>query len=142
MIRIVVADDREVIRHHVRRVLISTCDLVGEAADGRALLELVPRVDPDVVVMDISMPHVSGIEATRRLTATGGRARVVLLTIHESPEYVREGLACGALGYVVKSRMALDLSEAVAAATRGQRFISPTSALDGLLEPRSDPLQA
>jgi DNA-binding NarL/FixJ family response regulator len=132
MIRVVIADDQEEMRHHAQAILAQGCELVGEAADGQALLDLLPAADPDVVVMDISMPRVNGIDATRRLKRSESRASVVLLTVHDSDEYARAGLACGSVGYVVKSRMALDLPHAVRAAARGEAFVSPTEELAAL----------
>lgn len=125
-------------RRHVAKVLGPDCQLVGEAGDGQALLDLVARTDPDLVVMDISMPGVNGIVATRRL-ARSARARVILLTVHDSVDYARAGLASGSAGYVVKSRMAVDLRRAVEVAERGGTFVSPTDALAALAAEVSRP---
>ena len=84
------------------------------------------RLAPDILVLDISMPIVDGIETIRSLRATGSRSKFVFLTVHGDEDYVRAGLAAGAVGYVVKSRLASDLLPALREALAGRRFISPS----------------
>src|SRR5262245_51971742 len=102
--RLVIADDHAPLVAAVERLLADEFDVVGTASDGPAALRAAARLDPDVVVLDISMPDLDGIEVARRLKAAGSRAKVVLLTVHDDPDLVRAALAAGALGYVLKSR--------------------------------------
>jgi DNA-binding NarL/FixJ family response regulator len=90
------------------------------------LIEAVARLHPDILVIDISMPVLSGIEAAQQLKQSGTDAKIVFLTIHEDPDFVQAALAAGASGYVVKSRLATDLLLAIRAALAGGRFVSPS----------------
>ncbi len=105
MINVVVADDQAVVRSGLRMILESQEDIevMGEAANGAEVLELVRRLDPDVVLMDIQMPVVDGLEATRRLSRSGLRARVLVLTTYGLDENVYEALRAGAAGFLVKT---------------------------------------
>jgi CheY-like chemotaxis protein len=100
--------------------------------DGQALLAEATRLEPDVLVLDISMPVLNGIEAARQLRGAGSRATVVFLTAHQDPDYVRGALAAGALGYVVKSRLVSDLSLVLRDALAGRSFVSPSTSLEGV----------
>jgi DNA-binding NarL/FixJ family response regulator len=97
-----------------------------ELADGDALLKASAQMMPDVCVIDISMPHVNGIEAAIKLRESGSEAKIVFLTVNEDSDFVRAALRTGALGYVVKSRMASDLCAAIHGAISGHLFISPS----------------
>ena len=108
------------------RILGEDYDIVGAAANGRELLEAVGRLDPDLIVLDISMPEMDGFEAARRLKASGCRSKLVFLTVWEDPDYVREAMGLSACAYVVKSRLASDLKPAVSEAVAGHTFVSPT----------------
>src|SRR4030095_7484924 len=99
--------------------------VVEAVGDGQALLDQAARLDPDIVVLDISMPVLNGIEAARRLRAAGSPARIILLTMHADPDFVRAALATGARGYVVKSRLVSDLLLSIREALAGRRFVSP-----------------
>ena len=110
---------------HIARVLGQTYDIVGSVGDGLSLLESATRLDPDVIVSDISMPGVNGLCALRTLKSTGCRSRFVFLTVHEDPDYAREAMSLGADAYVVKSRLASDLLPAIRDAFHGRRFVSP-----------------
>lgn len=101
-------------------------DVVGTINDGTALLEAASRMKPDVCLMDISLPGMSGIEAATRLKEGGSEAKLVFLTVHEDPDYVRAAIVAGASGYVVKSRMASDLELAIREAVAGRFFVSPS----------------
>jgi len=109
--------------------LLSSCfEVVGTARTGEELVSEAMRLDPDVVVADVSMPVLSGIEAAHQLREAGSRARFVFLTVHAEEEFIRACMGEGALGYVVKSRIRTDLIPAINAAVEGQRYISQTSA--------------
>ena len=125
--RVLLADDQPLVRAQVERVLGETCKVVGAVGDGRGLLEAAARLDPDVIVSDITMPGIEGFEALRRLKSAGCRSRFLFLTVHEDPDYVREALSLGADAYVVKSRLASDLLGAIREALAGRTFVSPTA---------------
>lgn len=124
--RIVLADDHPAALAQAVHVLGRRHDIVGTAADGLALVEAAARLDPDVIVLDLSMPGLDGFQAARRLQAAGCRSRLVFLTVWEDPDYVREAMTLGAVGYVFKSRLARDLTQAVSAVLEGRRFVSAT----------------
>src|SRR5690606_36903964 len=124
--RILLADDHEMVRDGLRLLIQSRSDLevVAEASDGREAVELARSHRPDVAVLDLWMPYLSGVEATRQIVRAGP-TRVLVLTMHESWTHVREALLAGALGYVVKRAAAAQLLEAVDAVRAGRAFMSP-----------------
>jgi len=126
-IRILLADDHAVVRQGFRMILSAHSDLeiVGEAGNGREAVELAANLRPDVVVMDVAMPELNGIEATRRLTADNPHIRVVALSMHKDSVYVREILRAGARGYLLKDSVADDLVAAVRAVAAGEGYLSP-----------------
>ena len=127
-IRVLLADDHGDVLDTVARLLVPEFDVVGAVTDGYGLLSAAERLKPDVVIVDISMPILNGIEAVRRLMESGSQAQVVFLTIHESSDYVRAALATGALGYVVKPRLGVDLSVAIKEVHAGRSYLSPSIA--------------
>ncbi len=124
--RVLLADDHPSVREMVYSLLQKEFDVVGEAADGREMLREARRLAPDVVVLDITMPVLDGIAAAIELRTTGSDTRIVFLTVQDRPEFVRAGLATGALGYVIKSRMTVDLIPAIREALADHQFISPS----------------
>jgi len=126
-IRIVLADDHGVIRAGIRSLLERQPELrvVGEAADGREAVGAVERFHPDVVVMDLAMPNLNGMEATRQILATNPTTSVVVLSMHSDEEYVLRALKAGAKGYVLKDSTEADLISAVRAVSSGKSFFSP-----------------
>ena len=128
-VRVVVADDNTKVRAAVVELLSPLFEIVGTAADGSAACELVMLLNPEIVVLDISMPILSGIEAAEELKRKGSGAKAVFLTVHDDPDFVRAALSSGASGYVVKSHMAVDLPAAIRVAIDGNFFISPCCAL-------------
>jgi len=106
-------------------LLEPTFEVVGRVGDGQSLFEAAMKLQPDIIISDISMPILSGIEAANKLKVSDSRAKIVFLTVHSDPELVHACLATGALGYVVKSRMATDLVPAIREARAGRIFISP-----------------
>ena len=122
--RILLADDHPLMLDRVTTFLQSTFDVVGVAHNGLQMVEEAMRLNPDIIVADISMPELDGIEAAHRLREMGAKASVVFLTIHESAEFVEACLAEGALGFVLKSHMKRDLIPAINAALAGECFIS------------------
>jgi DNA-binding NarL/FixJ family response regulator len=123
--RILLADDHPAALAQAARVLGEGNEIVGAVPNGLELLDAAERLDPDVVVLDISMPGVGGFEAARLLKQIGSRSKLVFLTVWEDPDFLREALALGADAYVVKSRLASDLFLAVNEALAGSKFISP-----------------
>jgi DNA-binding NarL/FixJ family response regulator len=126
VIRVVLVDDQELLRSGFRLILESTDDIrvVGEAADGRAGVELVQRVRPDVTLMDIRMGDVDGIEATRRIV-TADAGRVVVLTTFDLDEYVYGALRAGAVGFLLKDARPDELIDAVRVVARGDGLLAP-----------------
>jgi DNA-binding NarL/FixJ family response regulator len=128
-IRVVLVDDQALVRTGFRMILDETVDIevVGEAADGLAALEVIDRVHPDVVLMDVRMPALDGIEATRRLRASGRPVpRVIILTTFDLDEYVFAGLRAGASGFLLKDTLAADLLGAVRVVAAGEAVAAPT----------------
>ena len=126
-IRILLADDHAVVRQGFKMILAAQPDMeiVGEAGNGREAVELAEKLRPEVVVMDVSMPELNGIEATRRLAASTPHTRVVALSMHKDSVYVREILRAGARGYLLKDSISSDLLAAVRAIARGEGYLSP-----------------
>jgi len=126
-IRIVLADDHSVVRQGFRRILEAQSDMeiVGEASNGREALEQAALLTPDVVVMDVAMPELNGIEATRRMKEATPHSRVLALSMHKDSVYVREILRAGAKGYLLKDAVDEDLIAAVRAVSRGEGYLSP-----------------
>lgn len=127
--RVLLADDQGAFLAVTARLLEPQYEVVKTVDNGQALLDEAARLEPDVVVLDISMPVLEGIEAARRMRAAGSPAKIVVLTVHEDPDYVRAALAAGAQGYVVKGRMATDLLLALSEALAGKSFVSPSISL-------------
>ena len=128
--RVLLADDHPPMLALTSALLGRECTVVGSVVDGRALLAEAEQLEPDLVVLDITMPGLNGIEAARQLRYLRHPARLVFLTVHEDSDYARAALDAGGLGYVVKSRLASDLLPAIRAALAGRRFISPTISLE------------
>ena len=129
-IRVLLVDDQALFREGLRTLLSLTPDLeiVGEAEDGEDAIRQAARLDPDVVLMDLKMPILDGVEATRRLHAHRPDCRVIILTTFDDDEYVFEGLRAGAIGYMLKDTPSENLAEAIRAAARGESFLQPSVA--------------
>ena len=125
-LRIVVAEDNPEFLKEFVSVLSGEFEIVATAADGRAALECIARCQPDVVVMDLEMPVLNGIEVTRALREDPPKPAVVICSVETDPEIVDAAREAGALGYVFKPRIATDLIKAVKAAGRGESFVSPS----------------
>ena len=122
--RIVVADDHELMRESVVRLLKRHFEVIAAVASGEDLLESALRLNPDVYVLDISMPLLSGIETAIHLKQNDSTAKVIFLTIHQDPDFVGAAFKSGAEGYVFKTRMAADLVVAVREVLAGRTFLS------------------
>ena len=126
-IRVLLADDHTILRRGVRMLLESQPDMevIGEAKTGREAIDEARRLTPDVVVMDISMPELNGIEGTRQICAELKNTKVIGLSMHSDAVYVREILRAGARGYLIKDSEDEDLLRAIRAVSRGEAFLSP-----------------
>jgi DNA-binding NarL/FixJ family response regulator len=131
-VRILVVDDHPVVRHGIRTLLASRpeWEIIDEAEDGVEAVEKAIRLKPDVVVLDVSMPRMDGLEACRRIRKTEGASEVLIVTQHDSPQMMREAVSAGARGYVVKSDAARDLLTAVEAVSQHKVFYAHRTAGD------------
>jgi len=135
-IRVLIVDDHAILREGIRALLSAQPDVevIGEASDGQAALGEVARLDPDVVLMDIAMPGLGGIETTLELKKQGRRARVLILSQYEDREYVRRLLKAGVSGYVLKKSAGAELANAVRAVARGGLVLDPEVARVAMAE--------
>ena len=145
MIRILLVDDHVLVRQGFKMILSAQPDMqiVGEAANGREAVEAGQKLQPDVVLMDVTMPELNGIEATRRLVTASPRTRVLALSMHKDAVYVREILRAGARGYLLKDSADADLIAAVRSVAKGEGYLSPAVSDAVLTDYRrhvSDPL--
>ena len=122
--RVLLVDDNETILERATATLSRTCDIVGAVKDGPAALEAVGTLRPDVIVLDISMPGMSGLEVAGRLRRAGSIVPIVFLTIHDDEELVQAAQAAGGIGYVSKTMLPSDLIVAVNEACAGRRYVS------------------
>lgn len=126
-IKILIADDHGVLRAGLRALLNAEPDLqvVDEAADGPEALSLIQKLRPDVVLLDIGLPGLSGIEVTRRLQKTAPTVRVLILTVHEDESLLLEAIRAGAAGYIVKRAVESELIDAIRTVWRGNQYVHP-----------------
>jgi DNA-binding NarL/FixJ family response regulator len=141
--RILIADDHEVARKGIRSLLESHIgwEICGEARDGREAVEYANKLKPDVLLLDIGMPNLNGLDAARQILATTPDARILILTVHDSDQTVREVLAVGARGFLLKSDAGRELVAAVEALQQRRTFFTSRVAqmmLDGYLRPHDD----
>ncbi len=127
VIRILLADDHELVRAGFRSLLqnLTGIQVVGEAADGHEVLRLVETLQPDLVLMDIAMPELNGLEATARIAKEYPQVRVMILSMHENEEYARRAIRAGAQGYLLKRASTAELELAVRAVARGEPYLTP-----------------
>lgn len=135
--RLLLADDHRIVVEGLRRLLEGQCELVGVVEDGRALVVEARRLAPDVIVADISMPHLNGLEALARIRQENPAAKVVILSMHQNPAYARRAIEAGASGYVVKHAAPAELVLAIEAALRGGTFVSPSLVREVMAAPRA-----
>ncbi len=126
-IKIVIADDHAIVRQGLKLILSAQPDLevIGEAANGKEVVDLVQKLKPDIVLLDVAMPELNGIEAARRMIEGNGRLKILVLSMHKEAVYVRETLRAGARGYILKDAIDTELLSAVRSVARGDGYISP-----------------
>ena len=123
--RLLIVDDQDDMRRIMTELLGDTFHIIGTAEDGKRAIELATSLSPDVVVLDICMPVLNGIEAAEQLRKCCNPSKVVFLSMQDAPEFVEAALATGALGYVLKSSVGTDLVSAIWQAIEGRPFVSP-----------------
>ena len=143
-LQLLLADDHEIVRQGLRSMLEAQrdCKVVGEASDGRQAVSMTKELNPDVVILDIGMPSLNGLEATRQILKMRPQTKVLILTMHESDSVIREVLDAGARGYILKTDAGRDLVSAVESLRRNKTFFTSRVSqmiLDGFLKGDSRP---
>ena len=135
-IRVLLADDQDIIRTGLTIILNHQADIdvIGQAADGLEAVELAKSLQPDVILMDIKMPRLNGIQATRQIVAALPKTQIIILTTYDTDDWVFDGIRAGAIGYLLKDTSGDNLAEAVRGALRGESQIDPTVARKVLRE--------
>jgi DNA-binding NarL/FixJ family response regulator len=131
--RVLLADDHALILGAFEKLLAGECDIVGQVGDGRALVAAVEALNPDVVVLDISMPLLNGLDAGRQIKQKSRNVKLVYLTMNEDPDLAAEAFRAGASGYLLKSSAASELTAAIREVAQGRSYITPLVA-EGLVE--------
>jgi len=147
--RVLLADDHQIVRQGLRGILVAAGhEVIGEASDGREALKLARTLNPDIAVLDLSMPLLNGLDAAREIRRLAPDIKIILLTMYTDKGYVLQALRAGARGYVVKTQAAEDLISAIREILRGETYLSPgvaASVVDAVLESTNeaaDPLTA
>jgi len=136
--RVLMADDHSMILAGLRKLVEGECEVVGTVEDGRALVEAAQKLRPDLILLDISMPLLNGLEATRQLTKLVPESKVIILTMHASPTYATEAFQAGASGYLLKRSAASELSQAIQSVLQGRQYLTPLitkDVLDSVFKP-------
>ncbi len=123
--RVLLADDHRFLREAFAQMLAPTCEVVGTVADGRALLQAAPELRPDIVVLDIAMPLLNGLDAARQLQQLMPQVKIIFLTVSEDPDLAAEAFRCGASGYLLKNSAASELTLAIEEAMHGRSYVTP-----------------
>ena len=131
--RVLLADDHRLLREAFTQLLAADCDVVGAVADGRALLAAAPGLRPDIVVLDIAMPVLNGLDAARRLRREMPEVKVIFLTMSEDPDLATEAFRAGACGYLLKNSAATELLQAIQEVFQGRSYVTPL-ATQGLVD--------
>jgi len=130
--RVLLADDHSLVLEGLAKLVMDDCDLVGKVEDGRALIQAAQQLEPDVIVLDISMPKMNGLEAGRQLKKLLPSIKLIFLTMHADPVYAKEAFHIGASGFLLKRSAASELMQAIHAAMKGQYYVTPAIAKDFL----------
>jgi DNA-binding NarL/FixJ family response regulator len=123
--RVILADDHTMLVEAFRKLLESQCEVVGSASDGRALLETAPLLKPDIIIVDIAMPLMNGLEAGLRLKKLMPTVKLIFLTMNEDPDLAMQAMSCGASGYLLKSSAGSELIRAIQMAIKGKSYVTP-----------------
>ena len=123
--RVMLADDHTMLVEAFRKLLESKCEIVGTASDGRVLLETAPQIKPDVIIVDIAMPLMNGLEAGLRLKKLMPAVKLIFLTMNEDPDLAMEAMRCGASGYLLKTSAGSELTRAIQMALKGKTYVTP-----------------
>ena len=130
--RVIMADDHSLIMAGLRKLVEADCDVVATVEDGRALLEAAERINPDLILLDISMPLLNGLDAARQLSKIVPECKLIFLTMHANPSYATEAFQAGASGYLLKRSAASELQQAIRSALSGQYYLTPLITKDVL----------
>jgi len=136
--RVLMADDHSMILAGLRKLVEGECEVVGTVEDGRALVEAAQKLRPDLILLDISMPLLNGLEATRQLAKLVPESKVIILTMHASPTYATEAFQAGASGYLLKRSAASELNQAIQSVLQGRQYLTPLitkDVLDSVFKP-------
>lgn len=123
--RVLIADDHSIILAGLQKLIEDSCEIVGMVEDGRALIEAADRLKPDLILLDISMPLLNGLDAVRQIKKSSLDCKILFLTMHASPTYATEALKVGGNGYLLKQSAATELPEAIKAVMKGQTYLTP-----------------
>jgi DNA-binding NarL/FixJ family response regulator len=140
--RVLLADDHRLIREAFTRLIESECDVVGGVADGRAVLAEAPKLQPDIVVMDVAMPLLNGLDAARQLRQLMPKVKVIFLTMSEDPDVATEAFRVGAAAFLLKNSAASELLTAIREVSRGRSYVTPLAThglVENLLHPTPSP---
>jgi DNA-binding NarL/FixJ family response regulator len=129
--RVLLADDHTLVLDGLRKILEPSCEVVGAVEDGRSLLAAAKQLQPDIILLDISMPLLNGVEASRSLGAVAPAAKVIFVTMHADVTYVAGAFHAGASGYVLKRCASLELLKAINQVLRGRKYVTPLIGKDG-----------
>ena len=135
---VLMADDHSLILAGLRKLVEADCDVVGTVEDGRALVEAAQELRPDLILLDISMPLLNGLEAARQLRTLVPDSKIIFLTMHASPTYATEAFQAGASGYLLKHSAAEELSQAIKSVLQGRHYLTPLltkEVMDSVLSP-------
>ena len=130
--RVLMADDHSLILAGLRKLVEAECEVVGTVEDGRALVAAARKLRPDLILLDISMPLLNGLEAARQLQTLAPECKIIFLTMHASPTYATEAFQAGAYGYLLKRSAASELSLAIKSVLQGQHYLTPSLTKDVL----------
>lgn len=130
--RILMADDHAIVLAGLRKLVEAEGEVVGMVEDGRSLVEAAQELRPDIVLLDISMPLLNGLDAARQLTKLVPESKLIFLTMHATPTYATEAFKAGAAGYLIKRSAAVELKQAIQAVMRGQHYMTPLITKDVL----------
>lgn len=130
--RVLIADDHSIVLAGLRKLIEAQCKVIGTVEDGRALIEEAQKLRPDIILLDISMPLLNGLDAARRLRKLVPGSKLIFLTMHASPTYAAEAFKAGASAYLIKRSAASELMQAIQAVLRGQHYLTPLITKDVL----------